>query len=710
MRGLPLAIATLVVAGTACDAVPVCGDTCGEQSGNVPAERTTPIGVPALEHPGVDAPARTERADLQRPAADTPLIDCAEDAIDFGTGAVGVSWTATVRCTNVGDVRAQALTAVAEHPAFRLVVPEGTVEPGESFEAELVFAPTDVGDVAAAVRLDERDQLVGELRASGRAISVQPCDLTASVASVDFQRVRLGAPATLDVDLTNEGVNDCLVHGLAIDQAGNEFSLPTVSGSFTVPGGETVRVPVAFAPAQPGAVSGAIEFQVSNPAAPQQSIPLAGIGAESCLVSDPAPLDFGIALPGCNTNDQMVLVRNTCSTPVTVTGLGALSGNAFEARYVPELPHELAAGGIVTFRGLFHAADERTAHGGFLVHTDEAPEALLLPAVGRGDASGVQVDTFVQEGRQKIDLLVVVDTSPDAADLRLALENNLAALLSFPIAMLQDWQIAVTTTGVDGSTCTEGTGAEAGRILPLDGSGPRILTPNTPNLQAAWSNAVPDGSCVQRRSAFEAVERALSPELLGVADDPNTPELNDGNLGFRRPGAKLAVLLVTDDDDESYDGLTNDQAAMRLYNFLHAMTPRWDPVRVSALTNFSWTNGLNGAERIVAHVEAPGGTLRPRSTTNFTEAIMDLGTAFGAEEFFYLRGVPLDVDNDGLISDRTLVPDIRVHRNGSVLLSRNVRGSDVWQYASDRNAVAFRPLFVPEPGDVIDVEYTIGCH
>ena len=51
------------------------------------------------------------------------------------------------------------------------------------------------------------------------------------------------------------------------------------------------------------------------------------------------------------------------------------------------------------------------------------------------------------------------------------------------------------------------------------------------------------------------MRRALSTPLVNRADDPRTALPNDGNQGFLREEAALAVVFVGDEDDHSPDAV-----------------------------------------------------------------------------------------------------------------------------------------------------------
>ncbi len=196
-------------------------------------------------------------------------------------------------------------------------------------------------------------------------------------------------------------------------------------------------------------------------------------------------------------------------------------------------------------------------------------------SVPSGAVTQCQVDSLVP-GAVKTDILFVVD---DSASM-LVEQDNLAANFQAFIdelsasAVKNDFQIGVTTTSVDRNVTANGVTTAsasfalatnecaagypnagdpypAGALVAVDAggrqtaSGPgRILLAGSATLAQDFVRNVHVGVCGSgKEQGLRAVKLALSDPLLSGA-----------NAGFLRPGAKLAVILVTDDDDCSDPG------------------------------------------------------------------------------------------------------------------------------------------------------------
>ncbi len=207
----------------------------------------------------------------------------------------------------------------------------------------------------------------------------------------------------------------------------------------------------------------------------------------------------------------------------------------------------------------------------------------------------------VTPGIAATDILFVVDDSTSMGNEQTLLRNGLyqfiQALASSPIAA--NYQIGVTTTSVVGWTdgqasyaagpstgdpyaagtivaiARDGTGAPLpGDFVYLNGAyaGSRILASGQPNLVSDFEANVlvgVDGS--NREEPFRAAELALEKA------SPGGP-----NAGFLRPGARLAIVFLSDEDDCSgpSDPSIFDSAGCRAAKTGNLLTPVSD---VSAL-------------------------------------------------------------------------------------------------------------------------------
>src|SRR5207248_1318178 len=103
-----------------------------------------------------------------------------------------------------------------------------------------------------------------------------------------------------------------------------------------------------------------------------------------------------------------------------------------------------------------------------------------------------------------------------------------------------------------GPSCPGGAnGGEAGRLFPVDGSRSRIVSSAAGTAAATIAQNVQVGICHNLVQGLESMRAALSDPLVHNTDDPRTAQPNDGNDGFLRGSARLAVVFLSDEDDHS---------------------------------------------------------------------------------------------------------------------------------------------------------------
>jgi hypothetical protein len=181
----------------------------------------------------------------------------------------------------------------------------------------------------------------------------------------------------------------------------------------------------------------------------------------------------------------------------------------------------------------------------------------------------------------------------------------------------------------------------------------------------------------------------VTPPLVNNADDPNTPQPNDGNLGFYRQDAKLSILFIEDDDDESTPPVS-------FYETLYRNLKNNDPsmVTVSAIAGpldiSNCPQASAPAPRYYQMVQDMGGVFEPICTPDWDNTFKIFGdTAFGARRFFPLSMTPSNTTQ------------IQVTVNGQPATG--------WTYDATNNQVVFDPASVPAADSVIDITYPIGC-
>lgn len=271
-------------------------------------------------------------------------------------------------------------------------------------------------------------------------------------------------------------------------------------------------------------------------------------------------------------------------------------------------------------------------------------------------------DTFQQNASALIDVLVVLDRSGSMGEEQANLANSFPLLLQTLTANNADFHIGVTT------------------IDPMTGGtlvgNPPVLTPNTPNLQQAFTNTVTGGQLGGGiEHGLEASRRVLTSTL--------------GQTLFLRNNSWLSVIYVSDEDDQSPDSTAD---YVQFFQNLRPGRVQLNTIVGDLPMGCSGTNG-NAApgDRYDAVRIATGGVFDSICDSDWPQALTELGpSGLGYESDFVLTqpapGGILSVSVDG-------VPIPSVDSNGIVL----------WTYNAATQTISFTQFAVPEPSAVIVV-------
>lgn len=603
------------------------------------------------------------------------------------------------RCSTEVMVGTPTLT-VQKGGYFLLDNPTGfTVPAGTNASIGVVFTPKtgagtaeaslDVQMQTAATTVHESVALTGE----GRAFA--PCTFAVEPPMLDFGTTAVGSRTTLAVGIRNTGTDDCFVSSMGLAAGSDASFVADPQGSSLLHPGDRAVLPVTFAPAQAGQAGGLAEAWVSNPTTGHVTVPLSANAADRCISVAPATLDFGLRSPTCGEKTMAARVSNACSYPVTLASATIDPGMGFSLVNPPAFPMTLAAGGQVSFT----VAEDPPAQGTMnaALRIDAGNDGTLtvgLLATTRDPA--LQTDVFTQDVAPKVDVLFVIDNSGSMSEEQSALSRNLAAFLSAARNDGVDYHLGVTTTGIkpspsSWSACGGGAeGGEAGRLFPADGSSPRILTPQTQDPETAFAEMVTVGTCHWLEQGLEAAYLGLSSPLVDSADDPATPLVNDGNLGFLRPDAKLALVFISDEDDQS------DRPVDFYGQFFHGLKSGAADVTVSAIVgpenlaqNCPTASGTG--TRYMELVKEFGGVSENICTPDWTQSLQSISAAsFSGRRRFELSSVPADP------TQVTVTVDGNTWSTG-------------WSYDPASNEVVFDATAVPPAGSVIAVTYPLGC-
>ncbi len=281
-----------------------------------------------------------------------------------------------------------------------------------------------------------------------------------------------------------------------------------------------------------------------------------------------------------------------------------------------------------------------------------------VPASAVQDCQAAQV----LPDKVQTDILFVVDDSGSMSDNQANLAANLGAFIDTLAAspVQNEFRIGVTSTSVEryNATATSGqaysAGPAAGTPYPdgavvaiaqnVDGTvtaGNLIYDPVTYPQTGGWGgNRLLDAGMVSLPQDFKAnvlvgTSGSGREQPFRAARQALTDRLAEANGGFLRPGARLAVFFVTDEDDCSGD----PNAAVSSEAQCHSLAVKNDPALLDSVSGFAgFLLGPIGGELREVMVGAIAGfdpgTLEP-SCGSATCANKSCATAYEQADRFY---------------------------------------------------------------------------
>jgi len=271
--------------------------------------------------------------------------------------------------------------------------------------------------------------------------------------------------------------------------------------------------------------------------------------------------------------------------------------------------------------------------------------------------------TFVQEDlNTRADMLFVVDNSQSMAEEQALLSANFEAFIEVVEGSRADFQAGVITTDVD----TDIAGVLRGELI----------TPESPDIGAAFLEQLDVGYYGSRdERGFDAVSLAL---------DGRNPDLI-------RPGARLNLVFVSDEDDHSTGSLDDFITTWRAASgsgqvVAHALVGNMPAGCASGVT------AADPGERYLSVAIMTDGFRDSICSDDYSEILQRIGLDLSnLEDTFFLEALPQ-------------VSSLEVYVEDAAIPERELDG---WQYDGARNAIVFDGFAVPRPAMPITVFYEI---
>jgi hypothetical protein len=455
------------------------------------------------------------------------------------------------------------------------------------------------------------------------------------------------------------------------------------------------------------------------------SIGFSATPVEPAIDIIPGQIDFGLVTVGCGSLEQQVTVYNTGSGDLEV-GEPYIDPTTNPAEFVitghdnptGTWPYLVPPGGTLRLLVRFYAQNTGPHFANLVIPTLEGGQAgpeFSVPLSGEGTYETEQTDIFDQFSDPKVDVLWVVDDSGSMGPFQTQLANNFDDFFTASNVSAADYHIAVTTTLTTDGNCLNPFGTQTCSLDPMAGyytscsGNDRFLTPASagPEAQFTCNVRVSDsGNVNPNRPASDNAEGGLQAARTFL----EPPNIDDPGIngGFMRDDAKLHVILVSDEPDQS-------EGPIDLYVdfFRNLKGFRNDSlVAVSAIATpsngctLSDGTAISGNARYEDAVNELNGRFQSICDDDWTNTMQNLGLdSLGLQvEFFLSRAADaatLDVCvRTGGASDGNCVTQTQTAEGQA----------DGYFYDPLSNSIVFNPNSVPPRGARIEVHYTTYCY
>jgi hypothetical protein len=655
--------------------------------------------------------------------------------LNFGAVAGGASADRTLILANNGaaDCVLNQITDPSS-PEFTILNPPMlplTIAPGASQDLTLRYTSpvrmTSTGDMATLTvssnepAPDQTNTVTLVAQGGGAAVcalAVQPtgAGFGGRDGQLLFGAVNIGYSQTQSIRVNNVGNANCEItaHSMQVQEP-SEFSMAAMPLPIVIPPQATGTIDVTFAPTHGpsglfpwyGTILNYVDFTVAGPGLMQTdwSIGLRATPTEPSIDIIPGDLDFGVVTwdrpqapdnrSSCGSEHRIVRVYNSGNGAMDVTSvyIDATSDSVFEITSVTHGGTALSAPYASTVPAgdnlelqlrFFPTRISPAQHNGLLVVENTVTMQSTVPLRGEGTSNSQQTDVFEQVADNKIDILWVIDDSGSMSEEQTALANNISWFIQYADMLNVDWQMGVTTTEVND--------AVSGHIWACSGYS-KIIRNTDADRVAAFSCAAnvtfpPNGNRRPNPSGSDEQEAGLQAARIAL----DAPVRDNENAGFVRADARLAVIIVSDEEDQS-------QGATSLYvDFFKQIKGFRNPqlVTVSAIAG-----------------DVPGGCATADAAPRYHDVVGQMSGQFDSicnnDWSRMLQNIGLDVFalRTAWSLSRPADPATIVVRVAGNTVSGN--STNGWTFDSGSNAITFHGTAIPMAGQRIEVQYSALC-
>lgn len=399
---------------------------------------------------------------LTKNAASGPAVSFTPGSVSFPNTYVGTtSATQTVTMKNTGTttLTTSSLSLGGTTPgAFKIAstnCPQ-SIAPGATCSIGVAFRPGSAGSVSAAVLVaDNAPGSPQQIPLSGTGLSGGPTAVF-SQSTLTFPNTNVGSTSSSQtLTLRNTGSATLNITSIASNAAA--FVITGTNCGSTLTAGSSCNSSVAFKPTTAGTQSASILATDNAPGSPQQvNVSGTGVGAASGLSISPSSISFGNGYLGTTSPSQVVTLKNTGSTTVTLHGISLTGTNPSDFLEINTCASgSLAPGASCAAALSFKPAATGSASATLSITSSASGSAQTVPISGSGNAeptlsfsaTSFSFPATSHGARSEASVLTITNTASSTATLSLITLGGTS-----PADFLQINTCGTTLTG--GSSCS----------------------------------------------------------------------------------------------------------------------------------------------------------------------------------------------------------------------------------------------------------------
>jgi P pilus assembly chaperone PapD len=283
------------------------------------------------------------------------------------------------RATTIESVSSSLAQFIVTGPALPL-----TLQSQQTATFYVVFKPTAASALSANITFTYLRRytttFVVPVTGTGVALPSSTYLLSPSSSSLSFGNISVGSSSSQSVTVSNTGNSSVTISQISL--TGTGFTDSGVTLPVTLAAGQSLTIPIIFAPTVAGSSSGGITF-VSNATNSPTTISFSATGVQPQITVVPTSVSFGNVSVGV-TNTQTITVKNPGTANLTISQ-ASLSGSGFTETGIA-LPLTITPGGSSAFTISFDPSSAATIAGTLLLTSNAATPSLSVMVSGTGVA------------------------------------------------------------------------------------------------------------------------------------------------------------------------------------------------------------------------------------------------------------------------------------------------------------------------------------